>query len=211
MKRDQLAFLLAGLAFGFLLGFGVFFATSNAPQAPTSSARVASDVPSPAGPAAPTEVAGGGGAPMMAEIGALKQRVAADPKDVAALTRLGNLFQDVQMWPQALEWYDRALQARPDDPDLLTDSGVCLQASGKLEESLERFRRAFEGHPRHWQSMYNFVVVAGLKLGRYADADSVLRRLEGSGAGDATQVAELRHALDQTRGPAAAPAGGSPR
>ena len=92
LKKDQLAFLFGGLAFGFLLGFGLFRAIDTRPGQVTGPAA-SSEIPSPMGPAAPmgsgTPPQGaGGGAPMLAEINALKERVQKDPKDVQSWARL---------------------------------------------------------------------------------------------------------------------------
>src|SRR5262245_424015 len=99
MKRDHLAFLLGGLAFGILIGFAFFKAVATRPGA--APVAETSEIPTPAGPAAPTQTlsegAGGGGAPMLAEINALKERVQKDPKDAEAWTRLGGLYQQAGM------------------------------------------------------------------------------------------------------------------
>ena len=46
---------------------------------------------------------------MMAEIRGLRQRLQDDPRDHQALVRLGNLYQDVSMFDQAIEHYHKAV------------------------------------------------------------------------------------------------------
>ncbi len=194
MKRENLAFLLAGLAFGVLLGFGVFHAVANRPeeQASALSAETGRDAPS--GPPAPTQVAGG--APMLQEINALKRALEADPKSLLALARLANLYHDAGMWPQAAGYYERAVEVKPDDPDLLTDLGTCYRELRQFEKALGLFLRAQQVEPSHWQSLYNVVVVEAFDLGRVEEAVAALERLEQVHP-QAPHLAELRQAVER--------------
>ena len=207
MKRDHLAFLIGGLAFGLLLGFGLFHAIATRPR--ETAAEGAPEIPSPAGPAAPTQTVGGspaggggGGAPMLAEINALKERVTKDPKDVAAWTRLGNIYHDARMFQQALEFYKRAIELSPSNANVLTDAGICYQEMQQYDKALAMFESAQRADPSNWQSLYNTVVVAGLGMGRFDVADPAFTRLQQLRP-DAPNLAELRAALDNARAGAA--------
>ena len=202
LKKDHLAFLLGGLAFGFLFGFGLFRAIENRPGK-AAAAEETGAVPSPMGPAAPTQTGAGsdgsgGGAPMMAEINALKERVTANPKDTAAWVRLANLYQDAGMYQPAVTFYERAVELEPADPNILTDLGICLQQLKQYDRALETLERAQKADPRHWQSLYNIVVVAGLGMGRFDRADAALARLTEINPA-APHLAELRDALRKAR------------
>jgi TPR repeat protein len=218
VKKDQLAFLFAGLAFGFLLGFGLFKAIETRPSAAVSGAS--DGVPSPAGPAAPNAAMGGapnagmgggappmggGGAPMMAEINALKDRVTKNRNDADAWTRLGNIYHDAGMFQQAVEFYLRAAEIRPNDANVLTDAGICYQQLKQNEKALDMFDRAQKADPGNWQSLYNTVVVAGLEMGRFDKADAAMARLEQVHP-DAPNLAGLKQALDSARSAVPAPA-----
>ncbi len=208
MKKDQLAFLFGGLAFGFLLGFGLFRAIDTRPGQTTGPAA-SSEIPSPMGPAAPMgsgtpmgsgapTQAAGGGAPMLAEINALKERVQKDPKDVQAWARLANIYQDSGMFEPAIEFYKRASELQPDNANLLTDTGICYQELKQFDTALELLERAQKADPSHWQSLYNIVVVAGLDLRRFDRADAALAQLQQLRP-DAPNLAELREALNKVR------------
>ncbi len=178
MKRDHLAFLVAGLAFGFLLGFGWFHARSIAPGAARSDGASA-EATGPRGPMAPTQSgAPAGGGPMVAEINELKARLARDPKDLKALVRLANLYHDVSMWPEAAAYYERAVELDASDADLLTDLGVCYRGLQRFDDALAMFDRASAANPRHWQSLYNTIVVAAFDTARFDRAEEALRKLE---------------------------------
>ena len=201
LKKDHMAFLFAGLAFGFLLGFGLFRVLATRPGAETVAAAEG-DVPGPMGPAAPTQTGGGsgggGGAPMMAEINALKERVSKDPNDVAAWTRLANLFQDAGMFEPAIEIYLRAVKLAPNDANLLTDLGICYQETKQFDKALEHLERAQKADPANWQSLYNIVVVAGLEMRRFDRADAAMARLRQIRP-DAPNLAQLQDALAKAR------------
>jgi len=210
LKKDHLAFLLAGLAFGFLIGFGVFKAIETRPSSAT--AETSAGIPSPAGPAAPNaamggppQAAGGGGAPMMAEINALKERVTKDRSDADAWTRLGNIYHDAGMFDQAIEFYLRATEIRPNDASVLTDTGICYQQLQQNDKALDMFERAQKADPSNWQSLYNTVVVAGLEMGRFDKADAAMARLQQIRP-DAPNLAQLKQALDGARSAVPAPA-----
>lgn len=201
MKKEQLAFLFGGLAFGFLLGFGLFRAIDTRPG--QAAGPASSEVPSPMGPAAPMgsgtpSQASGGGAPMMAEINALKERVQNDPKDVEAWARLANIYQDSGMFEPAIEFYKRASDLLPNNANLLTDMGICYQELKQFDTALELLERAQKADPANWQSLYNIVVVAGLDLHRFDQADAALARLQQIRP-DAPNLAQLREALDKVR------------
>ena len=143
MNKEHLAFLLGGLAFGILIGFGAYHALQSQPElgATTAGGGVAS---SPQGPMAPTQVGpnAGGGAPMMAEINRLKGMLQDDPENGQVLLRLANIYHDGAMWQQAVGYYERAVKVTPDNPDILTDLGVCYRALKEHEKALELFSRA---------------------------------------------------------------------
>ena len=55
-----------------------------------------------------------GGAPMVAEVNRLKGLLEEDARDLQALLRLANIFHDAAMWPEAVEYYERAVTITPD-------------------------------------------------------------------------------------------------
>lgn len=199
MKREHLAFLLAGVAFGVLIGLAIQqwrLAPDQAQRRPAASA--------PAGPAAPTQTAGGGpaqgaaaggDAPMMAEISELRQRVEQDPSDLESLTRLANLYHDAQMWEPAKSFYERAIELSPEDPDLVTDYGVCFVGTGDFQRAIDLFARAQEIDPSHPQSLFNTAVVRGVHMRDREGALAMLDRLDAIVPGF-PRSAELRAQLE---------------
>lgn len=207
MKRDNVAYLAGGLAFGFVFGFGFFHTLAWRPELQMAAGGGASEAiarpagpmaPTQTGPTAPAEGPPAGAAPMIAKINDLKRRLQSDPKDAVAAIELANIYHDVGMYPQAVGFYEQALAIRPDDPDVLTDLGICYQSMRDNDRALALFAQAQAIDPKHWQSLYNSIVVMAFQVGRLDEADAALRRLESIQPG-MPQTAELVAAVAQER------------
>jgi cytochrome c-type biogenesis protein CcmH/NrfG len=109
--------------------------------------------------------------------------VAAKPGDYDALVLLGNAAYDAREFAQAADAYERALKIRPNDPNVMTDLGTAYRNEGQVEKALELFRKARAADPKHWQSLYNEVIVLALDLHDHAAADAALARLKAEHPG----------------------------
>lgn len=209
MKKDQLAFLLAGIAFGVLVGYGFFNAFANRPGAARAPAEQATG---PMGPPAmsqgppPGDAGGGGSAPMLQEINALKQAVETDPSNLPAWIRLANIYHDAGMFEPAIGFYEKAIALSPSDPDLITDMGICYEQLRQYPKALELFEQAQSIDSTHWQSLYNIVVVSTFGLVDYDRADATLKRLESVNP-SAPNLQQMREAITRGRAQRAPQAG----
>lgn len=204
MTREQLAFLLGGLAFGVLIGFGSYHAIHTTPDLDAPEAAV-TEAPNPRGPQAPTQLGpnAGGGAPMVAKVNQLKRALQEEPQDGEILLRLANLYYDAAMWEQAAGYYERVVAANGPDPDLLTDLGVCYRGQRQYDKALENFDRAHGLDPRHWQSLYNTIIVAVFDVGDVELAVDALASMEAIDPRpaelDGGRLEQLRQILEQAR------------
>jgi|ERR1043165_1044409 tetratricopeptide (TPR) repeat protein len=187
MKRDTVVFTICGFALGIVIGT-FFIGPHLAKPAPASTAGVAN--------AAEPETTS---APPMAQmnavreqLSALKQRVERDPRDTAALTQLGTMYMDAAKFPQAIDYFERALAVR-EDPTTRADLGICYKQNGQLEKALAAFQRAASEAPEQWQSLYNEALVLG-EMQRWDDARAVAAKLSAMRPNDA-QVAQLVQSL----------------
>lgn len=200
MKKENLAFLVAGFAFGLLFGFGLFNALEGAPEVlPGGTPAGPAATGSPAGPRAPGQVGpsqAAGGAPMMAEINALKTRLQSNPNDAQVLTRLANIYHDAAMWDEAISYYERVLENGTPSADVLTDMGVCFRNKKQYDRALELFDRAQTQQPGHWQSLYNTAIVSGFDLGQFERALEAVAAMEAMNLQN-PRIGELRDALEQ--------------
>jgi hypothetical protein len=90
---------------------------------------------------------------------------------------LANRLFDEKKWSEARDAYLEYLVSSPDDPDARTDLGSSLQALGEYGKALEQFDRVLDRDPKHWQTLYNKIVVLGFNLGRKPEAEKLLVKL----------------------------------
>ncbi len=126
--------------------------SSSEPSPSTSSAPSGASLPPSGLTNAPAQV-------LDAQVKPLLQRVNTNPKDVAALTELGNIYFDASQWTTAVDYYTRALNENPKNPDVRTDMGISYYYSGDADRALKEFDHALKDDPRHAQTLFNVGVV----------------------------------------------------
>ena len=70
-----------------------------------------------------------------------------NPKDAATLIKLGNLYYDGQSYPEAIQYYQKALEIEPDNPDVRTDLGTPYWYTGDADKAIANF----ENRARVWR------------------------------------------------------------
>jgi len=146
MNKESLVFGISGLIIGFLIGIMVGGKTMGSGGQQTSE------------PVNPHQSAVGAGN-LHARIAELEKIVAGDPKNTQAWVSLGNDYFDVHNPKKSIEAYTKALELKPDDPNVLTDQGVMFRALGFYDKALKNFERAYKVNPDHLQSLYNMGIV----------------------------------------------------
>jgi tetratricopeptide (TPR) repeat protein len=169
MRRDTLVFALAGIAFGFVVGY--MSASWGQGSPPAQSAAVPSA--SRAAPAPPTATID------TAEEQALLDFAGRAPGDIRVRVELGNLYMDHRRWDESIRWYREALALNPGLTDVRTDLGASLVHSGRPEKGLAEFEEALAQDDNHRNALFN-KGIALVRLGRTAEAiaawEDVLRR-----------------------------------
>jgi cytochrome c-type biogenesis protein CcmH/NrfG len=175
MKREPVVFAVAGIIFGFVLGYMV--ASWDSAPRPVAAAAASSSAPSIAGKSAlPAEGPGPHGAgpsPLDPnEVKALESLAARDRSNVQARIELGNLLMDHSQFDQAVRWYREALALDPGQADVLVDLGACLVNGGKAAEGLVEFDKALKLDPGHKKALFN-KGIALMETGKPQDAVAV--------------------------------------
>ncbi|HEU4687501.1 MAG TPA: tetratricopeptide repeat protein [Vicinamibacterales bacterium] len=152
MKSEAIAYVVAGICFGIILGWVIG----------TQQARRSGATPAPTAAAQP----GGGGtvqqqAPVLdeARVQALNTILQGDPKNVNATVQLGNVYFDAERWDEAIKWYNRALELDPRNADASTDLGVSYYYSNKPDEALAQFEKSLAISPTHTKTLLNKGIV----------------------------------------------------
>ena len=195
MSRDNIVYSVCGLLLGLVIGsflLGPKLARSKlaGPDQIQSSSSAA--VPTP-----PPESAGGAPAsgPMeqvRQQLEMLKKQIDQNPRDFNALVQLGSMYMDVSKFPQAIDYFNRALAVR-EEPSVRTDLGICYKQSGQMDLARDAFRRVATEQPDQWQAIYNLAIVDG-EMKDYTDARAQLAKLKQMRPDD-PQVTKLEQAL----------------
>ena len=155
------------LAIGIAVGY---FARGSAPvSAPNETAQAAS---------APAGMGGGAmGSAQLPGIGSAQQQQGASPEmlakaaepllaqlktnpnDFDTLAKLGNLYYDGSAYPQAIEYYEKALVVQPKNPDVRTDLGTAYWYTGNADQAIANFEKALAIRPNHPGTLFNLGIV----------------------------------------------------
>ncbi len=110
--------------------------------------------------------------------------LSSNPTDTATRISLGNIYYDwgiylafqkreaseaIARFNQAVIHYKKALEEKPDDPNVRTDMAVALYYTGKSEEALKELKKVMEKHPDHEPSFFNYASMLE-KVGRREEA-----------------------------------------
>lgn len=137
------ACLLLGVALGYL------FRGSASPSAPTAAASVQPQTSS------QTQTTAEAQAALAQATGPLLEAVKKDPTDYDSLVKLGNLFYDAQHFPDAIQYYERALKIHPENPDVRTDMGTAYWYAGNADKALDAMQTSLKYRPGHPQTLFN--------------------------------------------------------
>ncbi len=160
MTRDMIIGVVIGLLAGLFVGYQI--GSSGASRAAPVAAMPGMPPGMPAGGTPGMPPGMGGGAPnpeIQQQIAMLQSVVARDPKNHDAWVQLGNDYFDTRQPQKAVEAYGRALELKPNDPNVLTDQGVMYRELGQFDKAVANFTKASKSDPSHVQSLFNLGVV----------------------------------------------------
>jgi cytochrome c-type biogenesis protein CcmH/NrfG len=152
MKSDSIAYVVAGICFGVILGWVIG----------TQQARRSTISPAAASPAVSQTTGTRAQEPPRLDEGRVQELNATlkqNPGDVTATIQLGNVYFDAERWDDAITWYRRALELDPDNPDASTDLGVSYYYTNRLDQALAQFERSLKMSPTHTKTLLNKGIV----------------------------------------------------
>ena len=149
MKAESVAFAVAGMCFGIILGW--VLATQEAARSPAA----------PAVPAAAPAATGQRQAPALdeARVRALQAAIEQDPRNAGNFAQLGNAYFDAEQWPNAIDSYERSLKLDPNNADVSTDLGVSYYYTNRTDDALAQFERSLKMSPNHTKTLLNKGIV----------------------------------------------------
>jgi len=81
--------------------------------------------------------------------------IASLPTGYDSLVQLGNHFMDNQVFPLAIECYQRAIKLDSLNPDVITDLGASYYAMGDVDKAVAQFQKAIAINPNHAIALFN--------------------------------------------------------
>lgn len=138
---------VAGVLFGVIVGYVVAAETSGRGVA-AAAAVVAADAPP-----------GHGVFVDERELQSFRDILAADPKNIKAATRLGDLLYDAGRHAEAIPYYQQAFELDRTNVNVSTDLGTSLWYSGRADEALAQYARSLEVNATHPQTLFNIGIV----------------------------------------------------
>jgi TPR repeat protein len=77
------------------------------------------------------------------------------PSNPDLLTSIGNLYYDAQQYSIAVDYYGRALKARPGDAAVRTDMGTAYWFMGNADTAIAEFNKALTYTPNNANTLFN--------------------------------------------------------
>jgi len=200
MRAESVAFAVAGMCFGIILGW--VLATQEASRASLS-------LPATAPAAAPAAAATNQRqAPPLDEtrVKTLQAAIEKDPKNAANYALLANAYFDAEQWASAIDNYERALKLDPNNADVSTDLGVSYYYTNRTDEALAQFERSLKISPNHTKTLLNKGIVLAFGKENLQAAAAEWKKVvalspdspEGQAARRALEGVEAAHARQGT-------------
>jgi cytochrome c-type biogenesis protein CcmH/NrfG len=190
MKREPMVFAVAGMLFGFVLGYMVANLGGGPGDARPAAPAMAGSADRSRPPASPPALDPN-------ELKALESLAAREKGNAQVRVELGNLLMDHSRFEEAARFYREALALKPDQPDVRVDLGACLVNAGKAGEGLLEFEKALQKDPTHKKALFN-KGIALMETGRPQEAvavwEGLLKRFP-----DDPQLQGLRKQIEQVR------------
>jgi len=154
------------LAIGIAVGY---FARGSAPVSPNAeSAQGTAPAAMGSAPVGAAQLPGIGSTPQQQAVPPeelakaaqpLLAQLQSNPKDFDTLTKLANLYYDSQAYPQAIEYYEKAVAIQPDNADVRTDLGTSYWYTGDADKAIASFEKALAIRPNHPGTLFNLGIV----------------------------------------------------
>jgi len=89
----------------------------------------------------------------------LVAQLKSDPTNVKLLAQIGNIYYDTQLYPVAIDYYQRVLQVTPKDASVRTDMATAFWYTGNADTAIAEFHRALNDEPNKPNALFNLGVV----------------------------------------------------
>jgi cytochrome c-type biogenesis protein CcmH/NrfG len=89
----------------------------------------------------------------------LLEKLKADPNNAGLLVNIGNVYYDVQQFPTAIDYYQRALKVEPTDTGVRTDMATAYWYTGNADTAIAEFQKSLSYEPNKPNTLFNLGIV----------------------------------------------------
>ena len=78
-----------------------------------------------------------------------------NPNNAALLAQVGNAYYDAQVFPVAIEYYQKALAVDPKNTSVRTDMGTAMFYTSNFDGAIAEFDHALKDNPKDGNALFN--------------------------------------------------------
>ncbi len=93
------------------------------------------------------------------QTGPLIEKLKADPNNAGLLESVGNVYYDAQLFPAAIDYYQRALRVEPANAGVRTDMATAYWYAGDADTAIAEFQKSLSYEPNKANTLFNLGVV----------------------------------------------------
>jgi cytochrome c-type biogenesis protein CcmH/NrfG len=190
VPKESILFGVAGVFFGLIVGWIIGSQHAAVPAVENPAAQQAQPASAAQGePTVPLDES---------RATALRATAEQNPRDAAARVQLGNMYFDAGRFPEAVRWYEQALQIEPRDANVSTDLGIAYYYTNQPDRALAQFDHSLQVDPKHSKTLLNVGVVRAFGKQDLEGAAKAWQRVIEV-APDSPEARAARQALDGLR------------
>ena len=145
------------------------------------------------------------GKPIETAIEEAKALLQKNPKNLSLWIGLGNAYFDSDQPQKSIEAYAKAIELKPDQPDVLCDQAIMYRKIGAVDKAVANFKKALAINPLHPQSTYNLGIVYIEDLNEKEKGLALWEKYLQSDP-DGPAAPGIREAIEKLRTPSPTPA-----
>jgi cytochrome c-type biogenesis protein CcmH/NrfG len=112
-----------------------------------------------------------------AQAAPLLDKLKSDPNNPELLAAIGNIYYDAKQYPAAVDYYGRALTAKPADAAVRTDMATAYWYMGNADTAISEFNKALTYEPNNPNTLFNLGIVKWKGKGDIAGAEADWKKL----------------------------------
>jgi tetratricopeptide (TPR) repeat protein len=85
----------------------------------------------------------------------LLEQLKSKPNDPALLAQIGNIYYDTQIYPVAIDYYQKVLTADPKNASVRTDLATAMFYAGDFDHAISEFDIALKDDPKNGNALFN--------------------------------------------------------